>query len=253
MSVEDFKLVLETLDSHTGIVDLHGFGEPLLDSDLVTKIRMVSRTWPNARSRIYTTLGVTLSNDTWEQLAFSGIREIEVSFYGFTPNAYREVHGVHRFDLALDNLTRLCRLKKGVPELDIVMRAFPTHSQITPPNPHEIAVEFWKRVQELGVGVIRERDLHNFGSGRLYNLPGRGKTCSIIWGYRKRILQVTWDLKVIPCCFDFDASMILGDLRTSTLEQIFMGSPYTNFIEAHVNDNLSSLPVCAGCERCFKP
>src|SRR5437762_1537128 len=58
MPVEDFELVLSRIGDHNGRVDLHGFGEPLLDRFLTKKVHILKKKWPNAVPSIYTTLGV---------------------------------------------------------------------------------------------------------------------------------------------------------------------------------------------------
>ena len=70
---------------------------------------------------------------------------------------------------------------------------------------------------------------------------------------RRRILQVTWDLDVIPCCFDFNATVTFGNLREQSLAEIFAGETYRKFIEAHLANQIEVYPVCVGCERCFQP
>ena len=57
MSLSDLDLVLDRVDDHRGQVDLHGFGEPLLDTLLPEKVRKVSSKWPEAKTRIISTLG----------------------------------------------------------------------------------------------------------------------------------------------------------------------------------------------------
>jgi hypothetical protein len=251
MPVEDLELALHRIGAHTGIVDLHGFGEPLLDPNLTRKIRIVHETWPTAKPRIYSTLGVNLNPEKLDELAGSGLRYLEVSLYGFDRTAYQEVHGVDRFDLARKNLAYLCGVRSRIPSLEIIMRLFPRHGEVKQPSRgDEISESFHKWLVDIGITVLRERDLHNYGNGRLYNPAGRNQLCSVVWGFRRRVLQVTWDLKVIPCCFDFDASVSFGSLRIQTLAEILRGNPYLSFIEAHRNNLLNDYPVCAGCEKC---
>ena len=110
-----------------------------------------------------------------------------------------------------------------------------------------------KWLDHLDVKVFREREMHNYGGGREYNTPGTYTPCSVVWGFRRRVLQITWDLFVIPCCFDFNAEIKLGNLRTQSLEEIFSSLPYTNFIEDHIANRLEAYPVCVKCERCYRP
>ena len=73
--------------------------------------------------------------------------------------------------------------------------------------------------------------------------------CSVISGKRENILNITWDLNVIPCCYDFNATIPFGNLRKQSLEEIFSSSEYLTFVFAHRTDNLAAYPVCQNCEK----
>lgn len=255
MPMEDLTLVLDRVGHHEGIVDLHGFGEPLLDKQLPAKIALVAARWPEAQSRIFSTLGVKVKPDYFDELASAGLRYIEVSFYGFDPESYQQAHGIDRFDLARENLTQLCAAQQASGgRLEVAVRSFPRHDAIKQPgaSPERIAA-FHDWLGELGVTLFHERDLHNYGSGRSYNAPRSDTPCSVVWGYRRRILQVSWDLTVTPCCFDFNGEIKLGNLRHQTLVEILGGPVYTQFIQHHIDDRLEQYPVCMKCDRCFMP
>ncbi len=255
MPLSDLTLVLDRVEMHEGLVDLHGFGEPLLDKELIEKIKLIGARWPLAEPRFYSTLGVKVQPGFFQDLIAAGLRHMEVSFYGFDRDSYREAHGADRYDLARQNLVALCEAQKhSAGKLKVVVRAFPQH--VTIRQPGETASrkkEFQQWISSLGVTVLRERDLHNYGKGRNYNAAGQRRPCSIVWGFRKRVLQITWDLDVIPCCFDFNAEMKLGNLRTQSLEEIFQGREYQAFIQSHIDDRLDNYPVCQHCERCYRP
>jgi hypothetical protein len=152
----------------------------------------------------------------------------------------------------MENIEYLARARaKGNFKTRMVLRRFPVHPQMTALflNNKEKIDSFYRAIQAMGVTLAPDRLLHNYGDGRSYNPPGH-QICSIVWGYRKRILQVTWDLRVIPCCFDFDASMPWGNLGTQTLAEIFTGESYRLFVENHIKNQLRRFPVCLNCERC---
>ncbi len=254
MPLEDLAFILDRIGEHEGLVDLHGFGEPLLDRLLPEKIALISSRWPKAEPRFYSTLGVRVEPDYFSRLLDAGLRHVEVSFYGFDTASYADAHGADRYDVARENLERLCEAQHKSPgKLNVVVRAFPKHDTIKQPGAtEERLADFQKWLDHLDVKVFRERDMHNYGGGREYNTPGAYTPCSVVWGFRRRVLQITWDLFVIPCCFDFNAEIKLGNLRTQSLAEIFSSLPYTNFIEDHIANRLEAYPVCVKCERCYR-
>jgi radical SAM protein with 4Fe4S-binding SPASM domain len=108
---------------------------------------------------------------------------------------------------------------------------------------------FCKWVQDLGFDLGEWTYVHNYGEGRSYNLPETKKICPVVNGKRKNILNITWDLNVIPCCYDFNATIRFGNLKESTLEEIFSSPEYFAFLVAQQSNNLSAYPVCQNCEK----
>jgi|SRR5579885_1836942 MoaA/NifB/PqqE/SkfB family radical SAM enzyme len=254
MPLADLALVLDRVGEHEGLVDLHGFGEPLLDRQLHDKISLVASRWPRAQPRFYSTLGVKVPPGYFERLIEAGLKHIEVSFYGFDAESYRDAHGSGSYELARENLMSLAAARRASSgAAQVVVRAFPRHDAVKQPGATVERMEQFRRwLTSLDIVVLRERDLHNYGLGRRYNTAGRLEPCSVVWGFRRRVLQVTWDLHVIPCCFDFNADIKLGNLRAQSLEEVFAGPAYQGFIQSHIDDQLDDYPVCKACERCYR-
>ena len=57
---------------------------------------------------------------------------------------------------------------------------------------------------------------------------------------------VTWDGKVLPCCFDKDASHIMGDLNEDTFKDIWEGPRYRLFRRSILTDR-DSIDICTNC------
>ncbi|MBE0370449.1 hypothetical protein PAUR_b0492 [Pseudoalteromonas aurantia 208] len=255
MSTQDLELILEKMDVYDGKVDLHGFGEPLLDKDLADKARVIKKRWPLSSSRIISTLGVPLTDNFIDSLVQSGLGTIEVSFYGVDAHSYKAAHGVNKFDRVKKNIQRIMRRVSELgSELELVIREFPTHDDVTQPGYVQDKKERLAQwLHDQGVKVFRQNVIHNYGGGRAYNKPETKGVCSVVWGFRKRILQITWDLDVIPCCFDSNSTVKFGNLKSQSLQDIFESQQYKRFIDAHINNEIADYDVCVKCERCFKP
>jgi len=57
---------------------------------------------------------------------------------------------------------------------------------------------------------------------------------------------VTWDGKVVPCCFDKDASHPMGDLNGMSFESIWKGGNYKSFREK-VLLSRDQIDICKNC------
>lgn len=251
MSVEDFSLVLERVGTFEGNVHLHGFGEPLLDRKLVQKIEVLKKKFPSSRAQIFTTLGVKVKEDCFMQLAEAGMNDLAISLYGFDRETYKKIHGFDGWEVVRRNLQLLSRaIQFSLGSLRAVIKV-PTEavSSSLPiaQSPEKLA--FYQWAKELGFAIGEWFSLHNYGDGRSYNAPNEEKMCPVIDGRRRNILNVTWDLNVVPCCFDFNATIRFGNLRENTLEEIFSSPEYFRFVLAHKMNDLAAYSVCQNCEK----
>jgi radical SAM protein with 4Fe4S-binding SPASM domain len=71
------------------------------------------------------------------------------------------------------------------------------------------------------------------------SLPGK---CFRLWTNP----VVTWDGKVLPCCFDKDADHIMGDLTTESFRNIWEGERFNRFRQAVISKR-SSISICRNC------
>lgn len=251
MSLEDFSFLLERIEGFQGKFHLHGFGEPLLDRQFIPKIEMLKKKFPLSHSLIFSTLGVRVKEDYFIKLLEAGLGSLVISLYGFTEEDYKKVHGYDGFDLVKKNLQLLSQARKLVPssfhaQIKIPGQIISSSLPISQP-PEKTAFCRW--AEELGFTIGEWAYVHNYSDGRHYNLPNSEKTCPVINGKRKNILNVTWDLNVIPCCYDFNASIRFGNLKEQSLEEIFSGLEYLSFILAQKSNNLDAYPVCQNCEK----
>jgi len=57
---------------------------------------------------------------------------------------------------------------------------------------------------------------------------------------------ITWDGKVVPCCFDKDAHYVLGDLTKNSFEEIWQGDKYNEF-RASLLRSRNEIEMCKNC------
>ncbi len=62
---------------------------------------------------------------------------------------------------------------------------------------------------------------------------------------------ITWDGKVVPCCFDKDANHILGNLNESSMEEIWKNSKYKSF-RNELSKSRKNIDICSNCSEGIK-
>jgi radical SAM protein with 4Fe4S-binding SPASM domain len=70
----------------------------------------------------------------------------------------------------------------------------------------------------------------------------RSHPCKLMW----KSMVVAWDGKVVPCCFDYDTKMVMGDLTTQTIDEIWNGPAYVALRQAEIEGRNNSA-LCANC------
>lgn len=251
MPSDDFAFLLERIGPFKGVFHLHGFGEPLLDRHLIEKVEMITKKCPSASSLIFSTLGVRVKDDHFEKLLEAGLNMIVISLYGFNTVDYQKIHGNNGLELVKHNLESLSRAMQLFPSTFKAMIKIPSQTisstlPIGQPT-EEAAFRSWANAH--GFHIAEWGYVHNYSDGRHYNLPNSERMCPVIEGKRKSILNVTWDLNVIPCCYYYNATIPFGNLRHQSLEEIFSSPEYLAFILAHKSGDLTAYPVCGNCEK----
>lgn len=59
---------------------------------------------------------------------------------------------------------------------------------------------------------------------------------------------ITWDGKVVPCCFDKDAKHVMGDVTQQPFEEIWQSQPYQNFRQSILRSR-SEIEICKNCSE----
>jgi radical SAM protein with 4Fe4S-binding SPASM domain len=251
MTPEDFSVILDRINLFKGLFHLHGFGEPLLDRKLSLKVELLKKKFPSASTLIFSTLGVKLKENCFQKLAEAGLDDLVISFYGFSKESYQKIHGFDGFDLAKKNLQLLSNVMKLPGHFIRAYIKIPaeTFSSTLPIASSSDKKAFCLWAEDLGFEIREWSYVHNYGDGRNYNTPKEDKICPVIQGKRKNILNITWNLDVIPCCYDFNATIRFGNLREATLEKIFSSKQYFDFVLAHKLNNLSRYSPCLNCEK----
>ncbi len=172
----------------------------------------------------------------------SGLDRILISIDGATQETYEQYRIGGKLDKVIEGTKNLVaarqKLKSKTPHI-----AF--QFLVVRPNEHEIeAIKLLSK--EVGVDEVK------FKTAQVYDFENGNELIPTIAQYSRyeqmsnglyRIKNallnhcwklwhscvVTWDGRVVPCCFDKDATHQLGDLRTSSFEEIWTGEKYNAF------------------------
>jgi MoaA/NifB/PqqE/SkfB family radical SAM enzyme len=263
ISLEDIRLIAFRMEKYLHnkdiIVSVDHFGDPMMAPDFLEKLHEIRRYMPNFKLLVTTPLGYHKDDSFWtEYLGLDTAMTTIVSFYGYDRDTYHHIHGVDRYDIALKNLRKLLeendKLDGRGTKITISANFFQEGAmrELCPDLDFEKfraqRDEFLNEVLSHKNATFYERTLVNRGNGRAYIAPSSFKRCYyMLTGHRRRQLTIDCDMNVCACVMDYNSSVKFGNLREQSLEEIYAGRAYKDFVRSLYLQDFSKYPICAGC------
>lgn len=256
MEIPLFEKVIKELEPYVYNLNLYFQGEPMLHPKFFSFLR--------SAERIHTTVstnGHFLSEENADKLATSGLNNLIVSLDGIDSesySAYRVKGNMGLVKQGIRNVTEAKKRHSAGPKLTIQVLVNKT-------NEHQIgqmmnyAREMEASLRLKSMQIIDDKDFEQWlPSDRRYSrykltdghytikntLPDR---CPRLWFNP----VITWDGKVLPCCFDKDAQHIMGDLNEDSFRDIWNGPRYRLFRKA-VFTGRKYIDICRNCTSGIK-
>lgn len=219
-------------------VVLTGFGEPMLDTELEDKIAYAKS--KGLRTYIITN-GSALTNKRSHLLLQAGLDEMRVSFYGMQKKTYNAVMRGLEYDRTVKNLMNFLAVRDALKIPCKIQLSYLILKQ------NEEDVERFKEFWEPRVDAIEIWKPHNFGDGRNYRERTQSKrTCG---RPENGPLQIQWNGEVIPCCYDYNNQIVLGNAFESPVEDVLKGEKYEDLRDAHRKGEFHRYPYCDQCDQ----
>lgn len=233
-------------------------GEPFLHPDFLELIRQAKK------HKIYTATSTNahfIDQKKAEEIIDSGLDRLIISIDGLTQETYQNyrVHG--KLEKVIEATKHLIETKKqkNSPTPHLIFQFLAVK-----PNEHEIPAVF-SLGKEMGIDEVRIKtaQLYDYKNGNSlmpenedysrYKLQSDGtyklkyKTGNHCWRMWSGSV-LTWDGKVVPCCFDKDAKHVLGSLENADFNSIWNDKKYRAFRQA-VLTGRNQIEICQNCSE----
>lgn len=221
-------------------VSLENYGESFLDPYIFKRAEYAK----SKGLEVYTITNGSLFNEENCQKVLEFFDKVRISMYAVTKETYERMHRGLVFEEVKANVSRLFRMRKEKnSDLEIEM-----YFLLMQENKHEME-DFIGEYKNL-TDALSVWKPHNWGDGRKYRKPaGRKSSCN-----RPLIgpIQIQWDGTVVPCCFDYDSRIALGNLNKESLCEVLRGEKYNELRRAHQDGNFYKFPFCNICDQLNK-
>ncbi len=256
MKKELFESVINQLAPSLSYLIFYFQGEPYLHPHLLEMIRFA------AQKKIYTATSTNahyLNEEASKETVQSGLDRLIISLDGTTQETYQSYRIGGKLDKVIEGTKNILRWKK---ELKSTTPHVIFQFLVVRHNEHQIE-EVKKLAKELGVDEVKLKtaQIYDFENGSdlipvsekysRYERDQNGKysiknewhnECWKMW----HSCVVTWDGRVVPCCFDKDARYVLGDLNQNTFKEIWKGDQYHQFRKSLFTSR-SEIEMCRNC------
>lgn len=223
---------------------LHGYGEPLLDSQLVQRVMQATdRNIPTYLSCVPANLSV----DKARELMSAGLTVLKVSIDALSNEGQKAIRGrANNFDKAFETVKAILEMKSAEGHKTLVaptMIALGGREQDQ--TLHTEFLDLWKGLEVYA--YVKSQDnrwLYEDDPEMLNTSHYESQYCEYPW----TSVTVLANGSVVPCTQDYDDEISFGNIRTQTLKEIWNSPAYQDFRLMHIRGEFPKGHKCS--ERC---
>jgi len=259
LSIANYKNWLQELRKSTSFLTFYFQGEPFLHKDIV---EMVALTEAAGIACTISTNGHFLSEKTCDAILEAGLSKLIISVDGTEQQTYEAYRKQGKLDKVIEGIRNMVAAKKKLGKKShtkIIIQFLAVRA-----NEHQIEeIKGWQTKYGVDAISIKTAQLYDYENGNVlmpkqeqysrYKLGGDGKYhlknalenhCWRLWSSA----VITWDGKVVPCCFDKDAKYSMGSMGEISFTDIWNSEAYNTF-RRNVLDKRSSIDICTNCSE----
>ncbi len=252
-----FERIIDELHPTTGYITLYFQGEPYLNTKFLDMVEYANR------HKIYTATSTNahyLNKENSIKTIRSGLDRLIISIDGTTQDTYGKYRLGGKLDKVLEGTKNLVtakkELKSSTPHIIWQFIVF-KHNEHQLEEVKQLAKEY--QVDELAIKSAQIYDYEN-GSELIpeneafsryqkddndYKIKNKLLNhCWRLW----HSCVITWDGKVVPCCFDKDGTYQLGNLSEKTFEEIWQSDNYNHF-RSQILKGRQYIDICKNCSE----
>ena len=256
---EDFyKSVIDQVYKDTFYLTFYFQGEPYINPKFLDMVNYASS------KNLYTATSTNahfLTEENAKKTIESGLDRLIISIDGTTQETYENYRIGGQLEKVLTGARNIVKWKKKMnSSTPHVIFQF----LVVKPNEHQID-EVYKIADEIGVNEVRLKtaQVYDFENGNPLiptidkysryrkQKDGTYKIKNALADHCWRLWHscvITWDGKVIPCCFDKDGDFRLGELKDDSFKKIWQGEKYLNF-RKQIFKGREHIEICKNCSE----
>ncbi len=255
---ENFRKMVDQLKDDLIYLLMYFQGEPFLNRKFLEMAKYATE------KGIYvatSTNGHYITETIARQTVESGLTEVIVSIDGTTQETYESYRVGGELSKVIQGVKNLVEARKS---MNSITPYILVQFLVVKPNEHQIE-DIKKQATEWGADgvLLKTAQIYEYEDGSdlipdnprysRYKKSKNGKwelknplknQCWKLW----HGAEITWDGKVLPCCFDKDAQYEMGNLLTQSFKSIWRGSHYERF-RSRLLSSRKEIDICRNCSE----
>lgn len=253
-----FRKTIDELSKHLFYLTFYFQGEPYLNKNFLEMVTYAKK------KKIYTSTSTNahyFTDEVAKKTIESGLDRLIISIDGTTQETYQQYRVGGQLSKVIEGAKLIVKWKK---ELQSTTPFVIFQFLVVKPNEHQID-DLKLLAKDIGVDevILKTAQVYDYENGNelipeneqysRYRKNSDGtysiknsleNSCWKLW----HSCVITWDGKVVPCCFDKDAQHQLGDLKSNTFNQIWNNDKYKNFRVKLVKGR-KEIDICTNCSE----
>ena len=251
------KSIIDQLKEELTYITYYFQGEPYLNQDFLKMVGYASA------HNIYTATssnGHYFTDKNCKQTIKSGLKRLIISIDGINQESYSKYRVGGDFNKVIEGTKNMVQWKRKLKaQTPFIIWQFIIFGH----NENEVD-EIKQMAKDVGVDYLslKTAQIYNFESGSEL-LPknfkyARYKKEELSYKIKNGLLShcwrmwhacvITWDGKIVPCCFDKDGSYQLGELSRFSFKSIWNGEEYNRFRRLILKSR-SNIDICQNCSE----
>ncbi len=251
-----FKKIIDEIHKELLYLIFYFQGEPYINPDFLDMVKYANE------KKLYTITSTNahfLTDENAKRTVESGLDRLIISLDGTTQEVYESYRRGGNIDKVLAGAKNIVKWKK---KLNSSKPYLLFQFLVVRPNEHQIE-EVKKIAKDIGVDKVlfKSAQIYDYKNGNpliptidkysryrkkqdgTYEIKNKlSKSCWKMWHSN----VVTWDGKMVPCCFDKDARFVLGDLKKDSFYDIWDSRKYYGFRKA-ISKGREKIDMCKNC------
>jgi radical SAM protein with 4Fe4S-binding SPASM domain len=251
-----FDNVIDQLSPTLNYLTFYFQGEPYLNPGFLPMVSYASS------KGIYTATSTNahyLKDDNARLTVESGLDRLIISLDGTTQETYQSYRIGGELEKVIEGAKNVIAWKKKLKSKTphVVFQFL-----VVRPNEHQIN-DVHTLAKQIGVDqvVLKTAQIYDYQNGsdliptnQQYSRYQKNNDGS--YSIRNKLLNhcwkmwhscvITWDGKVVPCCFDKDGQYVLGDLSKNSFTEIWNGEKYFDFRQSLLRSR-NEIEICKNC------